>query len=228
MKHYLLYVFLISAMSSVAQSVFHRVHLNLLSNANTRILDSCDATGYFKDSVLYYKGMIALKDHNISLAKQYSKEIQKTYPGFSEVHYLNGLIFVSAKNYAKGINEFTHAIEKNPRHIKAYFNRSLAFGLIEEYDKAIEDLNKCIELKPMYSLAYYSRAYWNEYLGNYPGAIQDYENAINLDPKNYDAYMGLAYIYQSLKTNEKSCEVITRAIQAGSQIAEELKDNFCR
>jgi tetratricopeptide (TPR) repeat protein len=228
MKYVFTYFFLLALTTLKAQSIFTRVHENLLAQKSLTILDSCAFTGFHKDSVLYYKGMIALKNNNLQLAKAISKDLQKYYPAFNEVHYLNGLLFVSMKNYARGINEFTQAIEKNPGNIKAYYNRSLAFGLMEEYEKAIEDLNKCIELKPMYSLAYYSRAYWNEFLGNYPAAIKDYENTVNIDPKNYDAYLGLAYIYQSMKVSEKSCEVINRAIQAGSQIAEELKDNFCR
>lgn len=224
-----LYIFLLSAFFGKAQSVFNRVHANLSpSKNNLVILDSCNLNSYFKDSVLFYKGMIALKEKNIAEAKNLSKELHKIYPDFYEVHYLNGLIYLSVKNYGKSINEFSALLTKKPNHLKGLYNRALAFGLAEDYDKAIEDLNACISLKPMYSLAYYSRGYWNEFLGNYPAAIKDYENTINLDPKNYDAYFGLAYIYRGLKTNEKSCEVINNAIKAGSQIAEEVKEIFCR
>jgi len=211
-----------------SQSVFTRVRSDLSNKNNAVLLDSCNSANFYKDSVIYYKALIKLKENNIAHAKQLCKELQKNYPAFYEVHYLNGLIFLSSKNYGRSVNEFNEVLAKNSRHLKALYNRALAFGLMEEYDKAIEDLNACIELKPMYSLAYYSRAYWNEFLGNYPAAIKDYETTINLDPKNYDAYLGLAYIYHGLKTNTKSCEVINRAIQAGSQIAEEVRDNFCR
>lgn len=172
--------------------------------------------------------MISLKQNDIAGAKLAVKELQKSYPNFTEVHFLNGLIQFSVKNYGKSVTEFTAVLEKNKKHIKALYNRSLAFGLMEEYNKAIEDLSSCIALKPIYPQAYYSRAYWYEFLGNYPLAIKDYENAINQDPKNYDAYFGLAYIYQGMKSNEKSCEIINDAIKAGSQIAVEVKDNFCR
>jgi tetratricopeptide (TPR) repeat protein len=212
-----------------AQSVFNRVRANLSPAKSTiTILDSCNTNSFQKDSAMYYKGMIALKQHSVAEAKKISKELQKAYPDFYEVNYLNGLIYLHEKNYGKSVNSFSEALRKNPKHLKALFNRSLAFGLMEEYDKAIEDLNSCIALKPMYSTAYYSRGYWNEFLGNYPAAIKDYENCINLDPLNYDAYLGLAYIYQGQKTNDKSCEVIQRAIQAGSQIAVDVKDNFCK
>lgn len=212
-----------------AQSVFNRVKNDLAPSAKCMgILDSCNTCNFCKDSVLYYKGLLSLKQNNLTEAKLAAKELQKSYPNFYEVNFLNGLIHLSAKNYGKSINDFTAVLQKNPKHIKALYNRSLAFGLAEEYDKAIEDLSSCIALRPIYPMAYYSRAYWYEYLGNYPAAIKDYENTISQDPKNYDAYLGLAYIYSGLKSNEKSCEIINQAIKAGSVIAEEVKDNFCR
>jgi len=226
----LFYIFILGALTfcSNAQSVFGRVRTDLASKNNKAILDSCNASNYYKDSVLFYRGMSALKTNNQNEAKLACKELLKAYPEFYEAHYLNGLIYLSGKNYGKSVNEFSLLLQKHPKHLKALYNRALAFGLMEEYDKAIEDLTACISLKPIYPQAYYSRAYWNEFLGNYPAAIKDYETTINMDPKNYDAYFGLAYTYQGLKSNSKSCEVINNAIQAGSQIAEEVKDNFCR
>ena len=229
MKKITTYVFIFISFGLNAQSVFTRVLKNPESvKDNMFILDSCNTASYFKDSVLFYKGYMALKQNDLPTAKLRCKELLKAYPAFVEAHYLNGLIYLSGKNYGKSVTEFNIALEKNSKNIKALYNRALAFGLMEEYDKAIEDLTACIALRPMYSLAYYSRGYWNEFLGNYTAAIKDYETTINLDPKNYDAYLGLAYIYQGLKSNTKSCEIINDAIKAGSQIAEEVKDNFCR
>lgn len=228
-KKIVIYIFILFAIDASSQSVFARLRIDMsLSKNNLSLIDSCNAANYFKDSVLYYKGLITLKQNNPVEARNICKELLKTYPNFFEAHYLSGIIYLSGKNYGKSINEFTTLLSKNQKHLKALYNRALAFGLMGEFDKAIEDLNACIALKPMYSQAYYSRGYWHEYLGNYPAAIKDYENTINLDPKNYDAYIGLAYIYRGLKSNEKSCEVINRAIVAGSQIAEEVKDNFCK
>jgi len=225
----ILIIFLFVSFFGRSQSVFNRVHINLApSKNNLAILDSCELNNYFKDSVLFYKSMIALKQNKIGEAKLLSKELHKTFPDFYEVHYLDGLIYLSSKNYGKAINEFSLVLQKKPHHLKALYDRALAFGLAEDYDKAIEDLNLCISLKPMYSMAYYSRGYWNEFLGNYPAAIKDYENTINLDPKNYEAYFGLAYVYRKMKIIDKSCEVINNAIKAGSLIAEEMKGNFCK
>lgn len=229
MKNIILCILFLGGLHSKGQSVFNRVRNNLfLTAANKTLFDSCMNKGYCKDSVLLYRGLIELKQNDALSAKNTCKELVKTFPDFYEAHYLGGLIYLANKNYGKSAEEFGVLLQKSPKHIKALYNRALAFGMMEQYDKAIEDLSACIALKPMYSQAYYSRGYWNELRGNFPEAVKDYETTINLDPKNYDAYLGLAYIYRGLKSTEKSCETITNAIKAGSQIAEEVKDNFCR
>lgn len=226
-KIYIYLSFLISTALS-AQSVFTRVRNQSADKIDFAVLDSCNKAGYCKDSVLFYQALISVRQNKPLEAKAAVKRLQSTYPDFKEVHFVSGLIYLTDKNYGKSVNEFNYLIEKNPKHVKALYNRALAFGLMDEYDKAIDDLTACINLRPMYSLAYYSRGYWSEYVGNYTAAIKDYETTINLDPKNYDAYLGLAYIYRGLKSSSKSCEIINDAIRAGSQLAVEIKDNFCR
>lgn len=191
-------------------------------------LDSCIARDYYKDSALFYKGLAHLKLGDIKGAKKNHSVLNKTYPAFADAHYLNGLIQFSDNNYGKSIDEFNVVLKANPNHIKALYNRSVAFGILEDYLSAIEDLGACIALNPNYTLAYYSRGYWYEYTGNYVESAKDYESTIRLDPKNYDAYLGLAFMYQNQKETARACEVINNAINAGSQIAEELKANFCR
>jgi Tfp pilus assembly protein PilF len=117
---------------------------------------------------------------------------------------------------------------ENPMNTKARYNRSIAHGMLDNYLSAIDDLTACITIDSTFAMGYYSRAYWYEFSGNYEEAKKDYEQSIKLDPKNYDAYFGLAYIYQNEKEKEKACETIRQAISAGSQIAEELSENFCR
>ncbi len=212
-----------------AQSVFTRVHLDQgHSPASAAILDSCSKSGFQKDSTLFYKGLSDLKEGNMTEARTLVKQLQKEYPNFYEAHYLSGLIYLKLENYGKAINEFSAVIAKDAKNLKALFNRATAFGGMEEYEKAINDLDECIEIFPNYSAAHYARAYWNEFLGNHTEAIKDYDITVSIDPKNYDAYLGLAHVYQKQKNKEKSCETINKAIAAGSQIAEELKDNFCR
>lgn len=228
MKKIVLTVLVFVTCNLFSQVIFYRLNPQSAYKTSLLRLDSCFNANYYKDSSLYYKGMILLKNNQYAEAKKVCSELIKLFPDFLDAHYLKGLIFYSEKSYVSAIDEFSVVLDKNRKHVKARYNRSTAFGMIENYKKAIEDLDECVSQKPMYSQAYYSRAYWQEYLGNHAAAIKDYEYTINIDPKNYDAYLGLAYIYQSQKNKVKSCEIINNAIKSGSQIAEDLRENFCK
>ncbi|MBA3683036.1 MAG: tetratricopeptide repeat protein [Bacteroidetes bacterium] len=231
MKKIVLLTFIAMSFFVRSQTVFENVReCILVSSFKTALvqMDSCIAKNYHKDSALFYKGLVYLKINNLKLANAQCALLIKSFPEFMEAHYLSGLILCSEKNYGKSITEFSMVVKKYPNHFRALYNRSIAYGLSENYKSAVEDLSACISIKPMYSQAYYSRAYWNEFLGDKTNALKDYETTINLDPKNFDAYMGLAYLYAKQHDNEKACDVINSAIRSGSQIAEELKMNFCK
>lgn len=231
MKSTLFYILLITGLFLKAQSPLITARSGLQSGdfkSVQQILDSCSKAHFQPDSVLFYTGLLSLKKDNLVAARKYCAELEKTYPGFKEAHYLSGLIYFLNEKYGKSIDEFNKILKDDPRHQKALYNRALAAGLIEDYRSAIEDLGTCIALDSTNSMAYYSRAYWEEYVGNNADAKKDYEICIRLDPKNFDAYFGLAYVFKNLSEHDKACELIGKAIAAGSQIAEELKENFCR
>lgn len=224
------FVFLLTLFTR-GQNPFETLHVAYQQSNYSRVLtiaDSCFAKNYFKDSSLFYKGLAQLKLGNIKEAKKNCNLLLKSYSDFKEAHYLNGLIDFSDNNFAKSVDEFSLVIKNNPKHIKALYNRSVAFGMLEDYLYAIDDLSACIALNSRYSAAFYSRAYWFEYTGNHTESIKDYLVTIDLNPKNYDAYLGLAYIYQNQKETDSACRIINLAIAAGSQMAEDLKDGFCR
>lgn len=226
----LTYLFLFVSLLGLSQSPFEAMRENNLQanyHKSLLIADSCLTKNYQKDSALFYKGLTYLKMDNLKLAKKNCQLLLKSFPEFSDAHYLLGLIYFTNQNYASSVDEFSKVLKTNSKHLKARYNRSIAFGLLEDYLYAIEDLSMCIQLNPNYSLAYYSRAYWYEYTGNYAESIKDYLSVIRLDEKNYDAYLGLAYVYQNQKETLKACETIQSAILAGSQIAEDVKDSFC-
>lgn len=231
MKRIITCTLILISLYSGAQTIFANVREGLLvgSFKNSLVqLDSCIATNYQKDSALYHKGLVYFKINNLKEANANCSLLFKSFPNFAEAHYLSGLIFLSEKNYDKSITEFNLVIAKHPNHLNALFNRASAFGASGNYKKCIADLNTCISAKPMYMQAYFERAYWKEYMGERDGAIKDYQTTINLDPKNFEAYIDLAYIYRKQKENVKCCELLNNAIMAGSQMAEELKEMFCK
>jgi tetratricopeptide (TPR) repeat protein len=97
------------------------------------------------------------------------------------------------------IQEFSKAIEINPRYASAYFSRALVYAQIQEFRRALSDYDRAIALNPQFSLAYNNRALLKA--GNFndlPGALGDLDRAIALNPK-----FSLAYNNRALFKAEK-------------------------
>ncbi len=94
----------------------------------------------------------------------------------------------SDKNNCKGaIEDFTKAIEQNPQHDLAFFNRAVEKMHLKDHAGAVKDFTKSLEIKPT-SSAYYGRAKSQKILENYEAAIKDYTRAIKLDPQDISSY----------------------------------------
>jgi tetratricopeptide (TPR) repeat protein len=231
MKRSAIILFLFAFQHLLSQTPFNRVR-HYLHDDKTKeaavVVDSCLIGKYQVDSALFYSGMVNIKFHNLKAARDDYKKLVREYPGYFDAHYLHGLILYASEDYAKSIDEFNKTIESSPHHVKAYYNRALALGMTENYSLCVEDLDKCITLDSTFAHAYYSRAYWKEFMGKFDEAAADYEAVIRLEPRSYFAYFGLAYCWQMRNDNGKACEAVTRAIAAGSQVGDELKDKFCK
>jgi len=96
----------------------------------------------------------------------------------------------------EAINDYNKAIELNPKHSKAYYNRGLAKGELKDYRGAIQDFNKAIELNPNYAKAYYNRGIAKILLGQEDNGCLDLSKAGEL---------GYAEAYEAIK---ESCNQI--------------------
>ncbi len=196
--------------------------------AADKLLDSCASRHFKPDSTLYYQFHSKLKQEDVKTARKKLKKLETDHPAFSEITYMKGLLKFTTGDYAGSADEFSKVLANDQSNVKALYNRALAFGMLEDFGRATEDLNTCIEKDPAFPDAYYSRAHWKEYLGLYAEAAQDYEQVIKYQPRNFDAYIALAFIHHLQKDEPAACEVIRKAIGAGSQAAEEAQYLYCK
>lgn len=117
----------------------------------------------------------------------------------------------------EAIQEYSKAIDKDPRNAAAYNNRGIVYDDLEQYKRAIEDYDKAIELNPNNVLAYNNRGVAYDNLGEYEKAIEDYDKAIKLDPDYAAAYNNRGVIYNALGQYEKAIECYTQAIKLDPQ-----------
>jgi len=105
---------------------------------------------------------------------------------------------VGKGEYTLAVNDYSRAIELNPKDVSVYLNRGLAHYNQKNYDLAAADYDKAIELNPKDSMLYFNRGNSYEKLGNLQKAVVDYKKAFELDAGNEAAKLSL----QRLQTEE--------------------------
>jgi tetratricopeptide (TPR) repeat protein/S1-C subfamily serine protease len=104
-----------------------------------------------------------------------------------------GANILSGKQQA--IQEFSQAIQLNPKYEYAYLLRAAAYQQIQEFQKSLIDYNEVIAINPRYAEAYNNRAILKkERLNDLPGALLDYNQAIAINPKYSEAYYNRALL----------------------------------
>jgi len=116
-------------------------------------------------------------------------------------------------NFMGAIEDYTKAIEQNPKDSYAYLHRGIVKGTESDDLGAIADYNKAIELDPKNSLAYSNRGIEIAKKGDYAGAISDYSIAIKLNPKYAIAYNNRGNAKAAIGDFTGAIEDYTRAIE---------------
>ena len=65
-----------------------------------------------------------------------------------------GIAYGEKGLYNREIEDYTKAIQINPKNAKAYNSRGTVYYSKGLYDKAIEDYTKAIQINPQYAEAY--------------------------------------------------------------------------
>lgn len=100
--------------------------------------------------------------------------------------------------YDSAVNDYSKAIDLNPKEVSAYMNRGLALFNKKNYEQAISDYDKAIELSPKDSMLYLNRGNAHEKAGDLPKAISDYQKALDLDASNETAKLSLQRLESEL------------------------------
>jgi tetratricopeptide (TPR) repeat protein len=114
-----------------------------------------------------------------------------------------GNAYNSKMDYERAIEDFTQAIQLNPKLAYAYLNRAFPLFQRGATDRSIADLNEAIRLDPTRAIAFYNRGIAYQAVGNTNGAIADFTQAIRLDPSDPRAKRALT---QALSTQPTTGE----------------------
>lgn len=104
--------------------------------------------------------------------------------GYKMAHTNRGSVYANLNQWEKAIDDYTKAIEDNPRDMIAYSNLGVYFQYIGQFDRAIENYTKALEINPLYPFAYYNRGNCYLEMNQLDSAIKDYKKVIDIDLKD--------------------------------------------
>lgn len=91
-------------------------------------------------------GIDELYKGNYTKSSQYFKEVLKIDSTNSEAHHNLGLVYNNQKKYELAMEEYSKAIQYNPKNGEAYKSRAQLWFFLGDRDKSCEDYVKAEDL----------------------------------------------------------------------------------
>ncbi len=106
----------------------------------------------------------------------------------------------------EAIDDYTTALEKQPRDADAAYNRGNAHFALRQYDQAIDDYSKTLEIDVANAKALNNRgAAWFK-KGNLQSALANFALAIAVDAEDPDVFLNRGKVYEAMGEPEKARE----------------------
>jgi Tfp pilus assembly protein PilF len=126
-------------------------------------------------------------------------------------HIELGNMAMEKEDFKKAENDYTKAIETDPKNAMSYLLRGNAKSALNENASAVVDYSKAIELDSTLSQAYFKRANAKAALRDTRGAAQDYNQTLLLDPMNKKAHYNLGVMQMRLKNYSEAIAYFDKA-----------------
>ena len=94
------------------------------------------------------KGLQALNDEKLDQAEKLVGEAMKLAPGNPEVLYVQGVVYLKRRNWAKAQSVLEKATQIDPNHARAFAALGMALADEGKYDQAIAPLERSLQLDP--------------------------------------------------------------------------------
>jgi tetratricopeptide (TPR) repeat protein len=117
------------------------------------------------------------------------------------------------------IDDYTIAIELNPRLVLAYNNRGNLRQHFGDVDGAILDFGTVLKINPRSPIAYNNRAIIYTQIGQFSAAIADYNQAIELQPDFVSVYNNQGNAYCQMGDYANAIDRYSQAIELDPEFA---------
>jgi len=119
--------------------------------------------------------------------------------------------------YAEALQDFSRAIEMNPRHAPAYIARANLLRSQNDLSAAMADLDQAIRLNPENAQSFHARGLIHQRNGDHARAVSDFENAIDRDPFVAAPYQARGQSLVVLGRHDAAIEDFNAALNVNNQ-----------
>jgi len=121
------------------------------------------------------------------------------------------------RDYPGAVEDYTQAIEGNPRFVEAYLERGATRYKLGDARGALRDCNQALQINPNLAQAYYYQGRARYRLGYTSAAIKAYSKAINLKPDYAQVYYRRGLANHELADNTLAIEDLQKATELFSK-----------
>ncbi|MBI4710819.1 MAG: tetratricopeptide repeat protein [Nitrospirae bacterium] len=140
------------------------------------------------------------------------KKSDRNYKTLAMAYLNRGQAYFMQKSYEKAIQDFTKAVEFNPKCADCYNNRGVAYLKTGGLERALRDYDYGIFLEPGSYAAYVNRGIIYSRLERYADALTDYNKSIELKPDNPEIFYNRGLTYARLGRLQEAVGDYTTAI----------------
>merc|ERR1711920_166678 len=153
-------------------------------------------------------------DRGIPEEKEVTEEDKKK----GESAKTEGNTHMKAKEYQKAIDEYTKAVEFNPKSEVYFCNRAAAYTNINKFHEALDDCKKAIAINPDYAKAFSRMGLIYSKLSFFTESESCYNTAIKLEPDN-EGYKKNHEIVKAKADEQRKAEAEAQGFQQGMMAA---------
>ncbi len=136
------------------------------------------------------------KEKAIAVLEKY---LQRVNPNNKDIRQHLVQLYLTTKNYARGLAELEKMLEEDPKDLDAQLRMALIYGEMKEYSKAINQLTIILKARPSELKVRDYLGYLYEETKDFPKAIEAHQFNIQLDPTFTESHIHLGVLQYRLK-----------------------------
>lgn len=141
--------------------------------------------------------------------------------------FYRGVSNAKVKDFKAAVQDYTKAINVNPRKSKYVYHRGLAYFELGDYENAKKDFQTTLSIDGANADLYVKLAFLKQQENDLKGAIEDYSKAIKINPKFAAPYYYRGLIYLQVLLHDKACADLKKAADLGHPLALRQYDKYC-